>query len=59
MGKSSQNGGQFSTATEPILETLYTLLLNYPILKEKVNRLNRLVEDLIKPARALETQFLL
>jgi len=48
-----------ATAVEPTLEPLYNLLLHYKVLKTKLTDLNQLIGDLIKPERALETQFLL
>lgn len=47
------------TANEPMLDTLYNLLLHYKLLLSKLTDLNQLVADLIKPERAVETQFLL
>jgi hypothetical protein len=52
-------GRSTDTANEPILETLYNLLLQYKLLRSKLSDLNQLVADLIKPERAVDTQFLL
>ena len=54
-----QFGRSTDTAIEPVLETLYNLLLQYKTFKTKLTDLNQLVADLIKPERAVETQFLL
>jgi DNA invertase Pin-like site-specific DNA recombinase len=53
------NGRNTDTANEPVLDTLYNLLLHYKLLLSKLTDLNQLVADLIKPERAVETQFLL
>lgn len=52
-------GRNTDTANEPVLDTLYNLLLHYKLLLSKLTDLNQLVADLIKPERAVETQFLL
>lgn len=52
-------GRSTDTAIEPVLDTLYSLLLNYKLLRSKFTDLNKLVADLIKPERAVVTQFLL
>lgn len=52
-------GRKAVTAIEPALDPLYNLLLNYKVLKSKLTDLHVLIGDLIKPERALETQFLL
>lgn len=53
------HGRSTDTANEPVLETLYNLLLNYKLLRSKLTDLSQLVTDLIKSERATETQFLL
>jgi hypothetical protein len=52
-------GRTADTAIEPIVESLYNLLLNYKLLKTKLTNLNQLTADLIKSDRATATQFLL
>lgn len=57
--KDFDSGRNTDTANEPALDTLYNLLLHYKLLLSKLTDLNQLVADLIKPERAVETQFLL
>lgn len=52
-------GRSTDTVNEPVLDTLYNLLLHYKLLLSKLTDLNQLVADLIKPERAVETRFLL
>ncbi len=52
-------GRNTDTVNEPVLDTLYNLLLHYKLLLSKLTDLNQLVADLIKPERAVETRFLL
>ena len=52
-------GRNTDTATEPNLDTLYNLLLNYKLLKSKLLDLNQLVANLIKSEIATKKQFLL
>lgn len=52
-------GRQNSTVIEPILDSLYNLLLNYQLLQRKLTNLDQLVSDLIKPERVMKMDFLL
>lgn len=53
------NGRQTHTSTEPILEALHHLLLNYENIKQKLKRLNTLINDFAYSERASEMRFLL
>jgi hypothetical protein len=57
--KDFEHGRSTDTANEPILTSLYTLLLNYNLLRSKITDLNKLIADLIKPERVTANQFLL
>jgi hypothetical protein len=52
-------GRQTDTAIEPIIDSLYTVLLNYNQLHTRLVDLNHLTSDLIKSERATTTLFLL
>jgi len=47
------------TSVEPILDSLYTLLLNYDLLKYRFECLDRLNVDLIRSERAKQIEFML
>lgn len=52
-------GRSTSTAIEPVLDTLYNLLLNYQLLRSRLTDLNQLIADLVRPERVATNQFLL
>lgn len=54
-----ERGRQTMTSNEPILEALHNLLLNYENIKQKLKRLNTLVNDFAYSERAAEMSFLL
>lgn len=47
------------TSIEPILEALHHLLLNYDNIKQKLKRINTLINDFAYSERASEMSFLL
>jgi len=53
------SGRQTRTAIEPVLDSLYNLLLNYNLLRSKLTDLNELVANLVKPERVVANDFLL
>lgn len=53
------SGRQTMTSIEPILEALHHLLLNYDNIKQKLKRINTLVNDFAYSERASEMSFLL
>ncbi|MDQ5958298.1 MAG: hypothetical protein QG562_116 [Patescibacteria group bacterium] len=55
----SSFGRHKSTVVEPILEALYELLLNYPRLKNRINKTQILLNNLVKPESVKTLQFLL
>ena len=52
-------GRSTDTANEPILEALYSLLLNYKTLKNRLSDLKELIACLVKSEETLNRQFLL
>lgn len=52
-------GRQTRTTIEPVLDSLYNLLLNYNLLRSKLTDLNEIVANLIKPERVVSNDFLL
>ena len=52
-------GRSTDTANEPILDALYSLLLNYKTLKNRLSDLKELIATLVKPETALNREFLL
>ncbi len=47
-----------TTAVEPILDTLYQLLINYPRLRTRLDKTKLLLQNLVKPDAMATLQFL-
>lgn len=48
-----------TTAVEPIIDSLYALLLNHKTLKSRITDLSVLLKDLVKPNSMTELHFLI
>ena len=52
------SAGSNAERTSKILDKLYLLLLNYDTLKRRVDKVNLLLDNLVKPDSLLELKFL-
>jgi len=52
------HGRNLTTATEPVLEPLYQLLVSYPDLSFRLDRIKRLLCNAVKPDSVISMKYL-